>query len=238
MLPKIQYPIFNVVIPSTKKAVKFRPFLVKEEKILLIAKSSGNVADILLAIKQIVGNCAVDADFVVDTISIFDLEFVYLKLYAASVNNKINASFRDKQDDKIYNFILDLDILKVVFPENIEKQIKVGKDVIITLKYPPCSLYEDKDFVKLTDINESLFELIIKSIDKIYEGSTVFDPASYPKEEILEWIEENIDSKSFEKLQAFLNNLPSIKYEIKYKNSLNEPKEINLDSLMDFFYYL
>lgn len=238
MLPKINHPIFNIIIPSTKKAVKFRPFLVKEEKILLIAKATNNAADILLAIKQIIGNCAIDTNFDVNTIAIFDLEYTYLRLYAASVNNKVKAAFRDSSDEKIYNFEIDLDKIEVTFPSEIDNKISVSKDVILTLKYPPCSLYEDKDFINLSDINESLFELIIKTLDKIYDGSTIHDPATYPKEELLEWIEENIDTKSFEKIQNFLDNLPNIKYIIKYKNSLEEAREIKLDSLMDFFPFL
>lgn len=238
MLPKIKYPIFNVIIPSTKKAVKFRPFLVKEEKILLIAKATNNVPDILLAIKQIVGNCAVDSDFDVDKIAIFDLEFTYLRLYAASVNNRIKAAYRDQNDEKIYNFEIDLDKITVDFPKDIDKNISISKEVIISLKYPPSSLYEDKDFINMTDINDSLFELITKSIDKIHEGSIIHDPTSYPKEELLDWIEENVDAKSFEKIQDFLGNLPSLNYNIKYKNSLDEDREIRLNSLMDFFYYL
>jgi len=238
MLPKIKHPIFNIDIPSTKKKAKFRPFLVKEEKILLIAKTAGNVSDVLLAVKQIVNNCAIDTDFNVDNIAIFDLEYIYLKLYAASVNNKIKAAFKDNMDDKVYNFEIPLDELHVNFPETVDKKIQVTKDIVVTLKYPAASLYEDKEFLNLTDVNESLFELIINTIDKIYEGDTVYDPSSYPKEEVVTWIEENLDAKAFEKIQTFLNNLPNIEHVIKYKNSLDTDRKIELTTFMDFFYFL
>ena len=108
MLPKIQYPVHTIIVPSTKKKVNFRPFLVKEEKILLMAKESEKDSDILMAVKQIVNNCSTDPKFDVNSLSIFDLEYIFLKLRAASVDNTIKISYKDLEDDKVYDFEIDL----------------------------------------------------------------------------------------------------------------------------------
>ena len=102
-LPKINYPLFDVVIPSTQQKAVFRPFLVKEEKILLIAQQSGNDTEIIRAIKQILVNCLQDT-IDVDSLAVFDLEYLFLKLRAKSVNNIVKLSYRDTEDDTIYDF--------------------------------------------------------------------------------------------------------------------------------------
>ena len=118
---KIDYPIYTIEIPSTKQKARFRPFLVKEEKLLLMAKESENSADILTAVKQIVNNCAIDPNFDVDKLAVFDLELIFIKLRAFSVDNIIKVAYKDLEDEKIYNFDIKLDEVSVIFPENNEK---------------------------------------------------------------------------------------------------------------------
>ena len=108
-LPKIQTPIFNIEIPSIKKTKKFRPFLVKEEKILLLAQQ-GNDSDLLDAITQIINNCCLE-DLNISSLASFDLEYIFLKLRARSVNNLVELKYKDKEDDKIYTFEVDLDFV-------------------------------------------------------------------------------------------------------------------------------
>jgi hypothetical protein len=141
-LPKINHPLFKLTIPSIKKDVRFRPFLVKEEKILLMAKTAGNDADIILAIKQIVNNCAADA-INIDKMTIFDLEYLFLKIRSQSVNNVVEVSYRDFEDDKVYDFQVDLEKVTMKQPEKVSNNIKTGKNSGIILKYPEASLYED-----------------------------------------------------------------------------------------------
>ena len=107
-LPKIDYPITNINVPSLKANFKFRPFLVKEEKILLMARESDNAADILIAIKQIINNCAIDKKLDINKLSLFDLEYIFLKIRAISVDNKVKVGFKDTEDGKIYDFEVDL----------------------------------------------------------------------------------------------------------------------------------
>jgi len=232
MLPKIQYPINSIMIPSTKKPARFRPFLVREEKMLLMAKEANTDTDILQAIKQVVNNCAVDDKFDIDRLTIFDLEYIFLKLRAMSVDNKIKVTYKDYEDNKTYDFDIDLNEIEVEFPKNNDNNIKITDKSGILLKYPSASLYDDKEF--LNSDKEYLFELIVRCIDKIYENEDVFESKDYTIKDLRDFI-ENIDVKTFDKIRDFLINLPKIKHIIKYKNSLDHDREIELNSLNDFF---
>ena len=231
-LPKISYPTYTIKVPSTKKNVKFRPFLVKEEKLLLMAKESENNADILQSIKQIVNNCCLDENFDNEKLTIFDLEYIFIKLRAFSVDNIVKVSYKDEEDGQNYDFEVDLNAVEVEFPEKNENNIKISDTFGILMKYPSASLYEDKDFLNLE--KDYLFELIIRCIDKIYEGDNVFEAKNYTMKELGDFL-ENLDSKTFVSVQEFLMNSPKLLHVMKYKNSLGNEKEIRLSSLNDFF---
>jgi len=231
-LPKISYPTYTIKVPSTKKNVKFRPFLVKEEKLLLMAKESENNADILQSIKQIVNNCCLDENFDNEKMTIFDLEYIFIKLRAFSVDNIVKVSYKDEEDGQNYDFEVDLNAVEVEFPEKNENNIKISDTFGILMKYPSASLYEDKDFLNLD--KDYLFELIVRCIDKIYEGDNVFEAKNYTMKDLGDFL-ENLDSKTFVSVQNFLMNSPKLLHVMKYKNSLGNEKEIRLSSLNDFF---
>ena len=231
-LPKISYPTYTIKVPSTKKNVKFRPFLVKEEKLLLMAKESENNADILQSIKQIVNNCCLDENFDNEKLTIFDLEYIFIKLRAFSVDNIVKVSYKDEEDGQNYEFEVDLNAVEVEFPEKNENNIKISDTFGILMKYPSASLYEDKDFLNLD--KDYLFELIVRCIDKIYEGDNVFEAKNYTMKDLGDFL-ENLDSKTFVSVQNFLMNSPKLLHVMKYKNSLGNEKEIRLSSLNDFF---
>lgn len=231
-LPKIDQPIFNINMPSTNEIFKFRPFLVKEEKLLLMAKESGIISDILIAIKQIISNCAVDKKFNIDKIALFELEYIFLKLRSFSVNNVIKVAYKDNEDEKIYDFEIDLNSVEVKFPKNIENVIKITEKSGIIMRYPPATLYDDKEFLNLE--KDYLFELIVRCMDKIYNEEEVYEAKDYKKEELSEFLED-LNIKTFESIQKFLLETPKLEYVIKYKNALDHDREITLSSLNDFF---
>jgi hypothetical protein len=229
-LPKINHPIFKLNIPSTKKDSRFRPFLVREEKILLMAKTVGTESDIILAIKQIVNNCSID-ELDVDKLTIFDLEYLFLKIRSQSVNNMVDVSYKDFEDEKIYDFKINLEEVTVKYPEKIDNNIKIGKDSGIIMKYPDAALYEDKDFLNSDD---SFYQLIIRCVDKIYDKEEVHDTKNYSLKEIEEYIED-LNVGVFENVRDFLLNQPKLSYTIRYKNSLGNDRTIELNTLTDFF---
>jgi hypothetical protein len=231
-LPKIDYPVHKIKIPSLNKEYHFRPFLVKEEKLLLMAKESENPSDILTAIKQIITNCSIDVKLDVDKLAIFDLEYIFLKLRAFSVDNNIKVSYKDNEDQKVYDFDIDLDKVEVVFPEKMDNTIKITNKSGIVMKHPSASLYDDKEFLKAD--KDYMFELILRCVESIYYEDQVYQAKDYKKQELNEFL-ENLNIKVFDQVQNFLLSTPKIEYKIQYKNEFGNKREIVLNSLSDFF---
>ena len=230
-LPKLTYPTYTITVPSLKKEHKFRPFLVKEEKLLLMAKESATPSDVLSAVKQVVNNCCLDK-LDINKLAIFDLEYIFLKLRANSVDNICKVSFKDREDDKVYDFDIDLNSVEVIFPEKLNKVIKLNEKMGIVMKYPSASLYDDKDFLSLND--NYLFELIVRCIDKIYDGDQVYDAKTHSLSEMKDFL-DTLDGKSFIAIQQFLLDIPKLKHVMNYTNSKGTKQEIVLSSLNDFF---
>jgi hypothetical protein len=230
-LPKIDQPLFDVTIPSTKQKVVFRPFLVKEEKILLIAQQSGNDTEIIRAIKQILINCLQD-NVDVDSLAVFDLEYLFLKLRAKSVNNVVKLSYRDTEDDTIYDFEVNLDDIEVQLPENLNSKIEINKNVGMMMKYPTADI-TDKMGQFETEVDLMTF-FIINCIDTIYDEDNVYAASDYTEAEITEFL-DSLDVSTFDKIRKFFENIPKLYHKIEYKNSLGSKREIELTNLKDFF---
>ncbi len=233
MLPKISYPIINIEIGTHKKKFPFRPFLVKEEKILLMAKESESFSDILTAVKQIVNNCSLDEKLKIDDLPIFELEYIFIKIRAQSVDNMVQLIYRDLEDDQEYKFNVNLNDIKVVgHLDNKAAAIKISNESGILMKPPPASLYDDKAYLSLEQ--DMLFELIVRCVDKIYYKDEVYDAKDYKLEELSEFIEK-LDLKTFEKITDYLTKLPKVEHVITYKNKVGTERKIVLNSLNDFF---
>ena len=231
-LPKIDQPIHNIEIPSTKKKHAFRPFLVKEEKLILMAKEGKTESEILSAIKQIVNNCSLDPKMDVNKLALFDLEYIFLRLRSISVDNTVKVSYKDNEDDEIYDFEVNLDDVKVVFPEEADSKIEITDKSGIIMKYPSAALYDDKEFMALE--KDYMFELILRCIDSIYDGDEVYSAKDYKKKELSDFL-ENLNIKTFQEMQKFLLTVPHMEYKINYKNKKDHDREIVLTSLNDFF---
>lgn len=230
-LPKISVPTFNITIPSTQEQKRFRPFLVKEEKILLTAQEGQDNNDILFSLKQIINNCCFD-DIDVDELATFDLEYIFLKLRARSVNNVVKLRYRDTEDEKIYDFELDLDEIEIKFDEKNNPKIKVNDEVGIVLKYPSVKVTEK--MADVTDQIELLNKILIHTIDVIYDAENVYPAKDSTEQELIEFL-ENLDTKTFKKIEDFFMTMPKLYHEIKYTNSLGNERTIVLNSVQDFF---
>ena len=230
-LPKIDQPLFDMIIPSTGKKVVFRPFLVREEKILLIAQQSENDSEIIRAIKQILNACVQD-DIDIDSLAIFDLEYMFLKLRARSVNNVVKLSYRDIEDGELYSFELDLDTIEVKMPEVINSKIEINDNVGMTMKYPAASITDRmKDFDNEVDL---MTFFIVNCIDTIYDEDNVYVASEFSESEITEFL-DGLDVMSFEKIRQFFESVPRLYHKIEYTNSLESKRSIELTSLKDFF---
>lgn len=231
-LPKVKHPIYEFTIPSTKKRESFRPFLVREEKLLLMAKASEDPADSLRAVKQIVNNCAIDPNFDIDKLPIFDLEYLFLQLRAVSVNNLVTVSYRDNEDKKVYDFTIDLKEINVKFPEGSDPVIPVTDTMGIVMKWPSASVLDDKAYFSSGE--DAYYELILRSMDKIYDGDELYDPAEYSIKELEEFLDDcGVDT--LDKIQKFMFQAPRLYHKLTYTNENGRERVIELTSLTDFF---
>lgn len=247
-LPKIDHINFPVVVPSTKKKIRIRPYTVREEKILLAAQASEDEDDSIEAVKQVVQNCVL-GDFNVDTAPMFDVEYLFIHLRKHSVNNLVELTYTDNDDlndkgkGKLHEFEVDLEDVEVRFlPEHTNK-IDFGNGVGAVMRYPSfstmkvvrehleASLQEPTRQVAI----EALFMIYAQSVEMIYDEDKVYTAGTdFTLEEILDFI-DNLSSQSLMKMQEFFNTIPTIFYEIKYTNSRGEPKSIPLTGIADFF---
>jgi hypothetical protein len=230
-LPKINYPIFEVVIPSSKTKVKMRPFLVKEEKILLTAQTTGNTRDVVLAIKQVVNNCLLDT-VDVDKLATFDLEYLFIKLRGRSINNVIDVTYRDPDDDQDYKLQIDLDKVEIINNPDHNSNIKINDQLGLVLRYPKTDML--KAVEQASSEVDLYFEVIKYCIDKVYDENEVYDTKDYTDEELVDFI-TSLDVTTFKEIQKFLETMPKLHYETSYTNSNGVEKKVVLQNLNDFF---
>lgn len=231
-LPKISYPIFEVKIPSTKKSVKFRPFLVKEEKVLLVAQSSEETSQVLSAIKQVLNNCILSEDTNVDDLTTFDLEYLFLKIRAKSVNSVISLAYRDTEDEKRYEFDIDIDSIEIKESEGHSNVIKVDDNLTLVMKYPKADLADL--LLTVEQEYDIFFKILSYCLDKVVQGGVEYSASDSTEQELEEFI-QSLSVEAFKKIQEFFNTMPRLYYEINYTNSLGNERTIKLTNLSDFF---
>jgi len=225
--------MFKMTVPSNKKEIMVRPMLVKEEKILLMAKEGEDYGDKLIAVKQVVNNCCQDIH--IDELTLFDVEYLFLKIRAMSVDNMVKITFRDDDDNKEREFDIDLNKVEVDFSEEKDKVIMMGETNGITLRYPTSQLYDQTKSITTED--DFMNALVVNSMLNYFDGETVYDFTKETQEAMEKFVEENITSNIYYKIREFLGSVPTLKHEIKYKNDNGEDKTIELTSLNDFFMF-
>lgn len=230
-LPQLKHPTFSIIIPSSKKEIRYRPFLVKEEKILLFAQQSTNAKDIVTAIKQVINNCVVSEGVDVEQFTTYDIEYFFLQLRANSVNDQVKLTYIDNEDKKQYSFDVNLADIQIIYPEEHESKIQVGESASITLKEPVFSVLES---MKSDNESDLAFEAVAKCINIIEQDGQVFKASDFSEEEVLEFV-QGLDVITFQKIQKFFDTMPRLEYVINYKNSLDHDRKIVLSSLNDFF---
>ncbi len=229
-LPVVTQPLFEETIPSTNQKIEFRPFVVKEEKILLVAQQ-GNSTDIIRSIKQVLTSCVQD-NINIDTLATFDLEYLFLKLRAKSVNNIAKVSYHDPEDNEIREFEIDLDEIKITFNEKNNKNIKITDTIGIIMKYPSAAISD-----KVTEFEnevELMEFFIINTIDQIYDEEGVYMASDYSEEELKEFL-DSLNVATFEKIKEFFETMPKLYHKIEYTNNKGTERVIEFNNLRDFF---
>jgi undecaprenyl pyrophosphate synthase len=243
-LPKINAPIFELILPSTEKTVKYRPFLVKEQKILLIAMESGDQRSMMTAIKQIINNCAVDP-VDVDKLPVFDLEYFFVRLRAKSIGETIDLNLRHPNDmnskDEVCEHVtkktlnlLDVEVHKSIAHEDkivLDEETKIG----IKFKYPTSEFalsIENPEEMNQLDLAT---DAIINSIDFIFDADNVYKREDHTRQELIDFI-ENLSQKQYEKLSSFFDTMPKLKHEVTWKcTGCGQEEKVSLEGLANFF---
>ena len=236
-LPKLTTPYYTMNLPSTGEEVKFRPFLVKEEKILLLAMESEDQQEMANALEQIITNCT-DGKIDVTTMPLFDVEYLFLQLRIKSVDTETKLSIRCENDVcPPLTIKLDLDKVKV---SNLEKEqdfkIELTKDVGLMLKYPTLDM--GKATVNTEeDQNKSsyMFEVIIDCIDSIYDEEQSYKASETPREEIADFLDA-LSSEQFQKVVSFFERMPKLEHKTQITcPHCKRKNKIVLQGLQDFF---
>lgn len=228
-LPKIDQPLFNLTVPSTKTRIKFRPFTVKEEKILLIAQESKDTAQTIGAIKQVIGNC-VQEDINVDQLAIFDLEYILINIRSKSVNNIVDFAIKDGEEE--VKLSVNLDDIEVVETEGHSNIIKVRDNVALTMRYPDITSLSK--LVNDEATTEEMFDIMLHCIDMIAVDEEVYVLKDNTKEEQTEFV-ESLTSDTVAKIKEFFDTMPTVKHDIEYKLKDGTEKSFTLKGLDAFF---
>lgn len=229
-LPKIDLPLFDIKIPSTGKKVKYRPFTVKEEKILLIAQESKDIDQIILAIKQIINNCVSTVD--VDELAMFDLEYLLINIRAQSVNNEFQFSITDPDTKERVDLTVDIGEINIHKHEGHSNLIELDNDVHLNMRYP--SINELSSIIKSKNNFENLFNIMIDCIKNVIEGDSVLNLKDFSDEEVTEFV-NSFTNKHVDQIKNFFETMPALRYEAKYKNSNGDDKTFVIEGMETFF---
>lgn len=217
-LPIQNTPVYTTTIPSTKKEIKFRPFLVKEEKALLVAQQSEDTQVMLDTLKQILSSC-IKTPVEIDSLALFDFEYLFTQIRAKSVGEQTELIVRcdicpDEEEKARVKLIFDLTKLEVNFPEGHQKKIPLFDDVGVMMKYPSLSLMKKLENVTQEDAN-AIFDIITSCIEFIYDSDEVHYAKDTTKEELDSFI-ENLTQEQFKKVQNFFETMPKLSKPVQY----------------------
>ena len=231
-LPTMNIPTYELEVPSTKKKLAYRPFLVKEEKILLMAMEEEKETQLNRALKQVVNNCTFEK-IKVDKLPLFDLEYIFLRIRAKSVGEVTKLSLLCQDDGETYVPVeLDLEEIEVEFQEGHTTKIELTEDVGIIMTYPTFEFLDLN--IADADVN-TLFTLIGNSIHQIYEGETVHERADFNKKELKTFL-ESLTSEQFKKVQNFFETMPRLRHTIEIENPKTKvTNTVVLEGLNAFF---
>ena len=236
-LPKIATPTYELELPSTGQSINYRPFLVKEEKLLVLALETEDTKQITTAIKNVLKNCVLTKGIKVDQLPTFDIEFLFLNIRGKSVGEEIEVNIICPDDEETQVPItIDLDEIKVQKNDDHTNQIKLDKDLMMELKYPSLEQFIKNNF-DFDDANamDQSFDLIATCIDKIYTADEVWAAADCTKKEIKEFLEQ-MNSSQFKEIETFFETMPKLSHKVKVTNPKTKVKnEVVLEGLASFF---
>ena len=236
-LPTIATPTYELVLPSTNKKIKYRPFLVKEEKLLVLAMETEDTKQITTAIKSVIKACIQTRGVKVENLPTFDIEYLFLNIRGKSVGEEVEVNIV-APDDGVTRVpvTISLDEINVVKDPKHEKQIRINDDLMMEMKYPSLDQFikSNFDFNEKADLDQS-FELIATCIDKIYSEDEVWSTDDVSKKEVIDFLEQ-MNSSQFKDIEKFFSTMPKLSHELQVTNPKTGVESVVvLEGLSSFF---
>ena len=236
-LPKIATPTYELVLPSTDETIQYRPFLVKEEKLLVLALESEDNKQITTAIKSVLKNCVQTKGIKVEQLPTFDIEFLFLNIRGKSVGEELEVNIVCPDDGTTQVTVdINLDDIQVQKSEEHNKQIKLDDNLMMEMKYPSLDQFikNNFDFNEKNQMDQS-FQLIASCIDKIYSEEEVWATADCTKKEVNEFLEQ-MNSGQFKEIEKFFESMPKLSHTIQVTNPKTKVEsDVVLEGLASFF---
>ena len=234
-LPKLEVPIYELTVPSTDEKIKYRPFLIKEEKILLIAMESGANEDVIQAVKQIVSECTFNTLKLGD-MPMFDVEYIFLQIRSKSVGEVSKLKILCRDDGETYaNVEVDLTEIEVQVNDDHTNKIELTDEMGVIMRYPTIDSFSTAGISDITADN--MLDVIVACIEKIYDkkGEEVYDSKDSSKKELMDFVEQ-MNTQQFQDVQKFFDSMPKLRHEITVVNPKTKVEnKVALSGLNDFF---
>ena len=234
-LPTVDLPTHELEIPSNKKKIKFRPFLVKEEKVLLLALESEDDKNIRSAVHNLLKGC-ISSRIKIDKLATFDLEYIFLNIRAVSVGEVVDINVTCQDDEKTQvKYQLNLTDVNVTFPEGHSNKIMLTDDLGVIMRYPSFNRFVENQFAQKEVNEDTVIEIIAESIDQIFQGEEVYDESTTTPKEFIEFV-ESLTNTQLEKLQTFFETSPRLEHKFKVKNPNTDVESAyTISGLASFF---
>ena len=236
-LPKISTPTYELELPSTGQEIKYRPFLVKEEKLLVLALESENTKEITTAIKNVIKSCIQTKNIKVESLPTFDIEYLFLNIRGKSVGEEIEVNVICPDDGETYVPVkINIDEIKVQKNAEHNNKIQVDDNIIMQMKYPSLDQFIKNNFDFSGDTNmDQSFDLVASCIDKIFNDEEVWTSGDVTKKELIDFLEQ-MNSAQFKQIEKFFETMPKLSHSVKVKNPKTEVEsEVVLEGLSSFF---
>ena len=234
-LPTIVTPSYELTLPSNGKKIKYRPFLVKEEKILILAIESNSMKDISRAIKDVLKNCILTKGVKIDTLPTFDIEYLFLNIRSRSIGESIDLIVTCPDDGKTkVNAQIYIDEIEIKKSKNHNPDIKLDDTYTMRLKYPSLDQFIDDNF-NFDEDKDNSFDIISSCIDMVFSEEEAWEAKDCTKKELLEFV-ERLNSIQFKEVEKFFDTMPKLSHEIEVENPNTKVKsKVALEGLASFF---
>tara|TARA_B100000900_G_C20545674_1_gene702434 strand:- start:833 stop:1549 length:717 start_codon:yes stop_codon:yes gene_type:complete len=235
-LPKISTPTYELVLPSSGKKIKYRPFLVREEKVLIVAMESEDETQIATAVKDVIKNCIITRGVKVDNFATFDIEYVFLNIRGKSVGEDVEVlvTCPDDGETKVPT-VINLDDIKVHTSKDHNKDIVLDDDLTLRMKYPSMSEFIKNNFSGEEITVEGTFDLIASCVEQVFNEEESWSASDCTRKEMTEFLEQ-LSSKQFKEIERFFETMPKLSHTVKVKNpNTGVDNKIVLEGLNSFF---